>query len=261
MTTRFIVAFLGLLLSACDGSAELHILENSDGSATLSMDAPDFIQDGRMVDIEQTDLQVSVNGGEVDMSRSDTGQWVGSTMLEPGASYTVSASWFERFENTQLELARARKTFSIPMNAPSSSVSIPDNLYTTNFDVDGDERSNLSERKLDTNPLDPFSPGGPVQKVRLDVTFPLPRELENAGLEVTQPLVMVATINDSVFFITRNANLWTGTVVAPLNNDQFIDATLYATSARNEIVGRIQLRIANVNASGSTVVLTADAYD
>jgi len=158
-----------ILLAACsdtgtaiglnDNAATLETIGNS---GTLGLKAPEFIIEGRAVDLDQVDPVVSVNQQRVEMTRVEETQWSGTIDVPANSTFTLSIEWLESFAGEDLTLALFEQTMSVGSEA--STVTLGSADYNIDIDTDNDGFTNLVERNASSDPFDagdqpPFSPG------------------------------------------------------------------------------------------------------
>jgi len=114
----------------------------------------------RMVEFDVNNLlaEVSINGADAityyGNKQDDVSNWTIQVNVNYDARNTISISWFEIYQGTQLLLSEQRDNFFAELQDPSSTIFAE---HTSDgedrFDVDNDLISNLEERRRGTNPL------------------------------------------------------------------------------------------------------------
>lgn len=248
----YLVVFgLLTLCAACSSDPELN-----DG-ANLSLQPPALVLAARQVDREQLTLTVAVGGEQVEMTEADNGTWSGSVDLTPSTAHQFVVSWHEFYNDQDLLLARAIKSFQVP-EGDSAQVSFRNNEFNTSFDNDSDGRSNLSERTNNSDPYDPSSPAAPPTEVAVEIQIFLSNDLQNID-GITENLEMVAFVNSQTLPITREAGRWVGGTSLTENSEAFLDAQLFSDSSRAVRLGLVR-KSTNVG-NGGIIILAAEEFD
>lgn len=240
LNTLFVVTGC-VLLSGCEPSSELILQPDGNGSATLGMSAPSFLADPRMVDQNDLVLEVTANNVSVPMSQDENGLWQGTINFDPLQEVNLIAAW-SAIGNPLLSLASARRSFTVPDDLAGIVVGIDENRFTTDFDSDGDGRSNIAELRNSTDPRNNTSPGTPAEFLPVKINFGVPASLQSESESVLNALSLTVLVNGDVFIVTRNGNVWSGETTEVAGNDVFIEANFFANSSRVELLDRFELR-------------------
>jgi len=111
----------------------------------------------RVVDPDQVDIEVLVDGQAVAMTKQDD-HFHGSIVLPVGTTPLIAVTWFEGYRNQRLPLARYEQTM-VAIEA-DTVLSIEESQYDSeSLDADSDSISNLDERRNNTDPFDSSDPG------------------------------------------------------------------------------------------------------
>lgn len=134
----------------------------NNGNGTLGLKAPEFLLEGRAINLDQVNPVVSVNQQAVEMTRIEETQWSGTIDVPANSTFTLSIEWLETFGGTDLTLALFEQNMSV--GAEASTVTLSNSDYNLEIDSDNDGFSNLVERNASSDPFNatdqpPFSPG------------------------------------------------------------------------------------------------------
>lgn len=228
-------------LSACEPFNEITIQGNADGTATLGMSAPSFLADPRMVNQDQLVLDVLANNISVPMVQDAAGVWRGTINFDPLQEVNLIAGWSER-AGSLIPLASAQRSFTVPDDPAGVVVGIAENRFSTDFDSDGDGRSNIAELRAGTDPRLNTSPGTQPVMLPVRINFGVPESLQSADASVINALSLTVLVNGEFFLVTRNGNVWSGETTEIAGNDVFIEANFFSNSSRVELLDRYELR-------------------
>lgn len=245
------------VLSACEPSNEWTVQPEGNGTAALGMSAPSFLADPRMVNQDQLVLDVSVNNISVPMMRDANGVWTGTINFDPLQEVNLTAAWSAQLDSTLLALAQAVRTFTVPDDPAGIAVRIAESRFTTDFHADDDGRSNIAELRAGTDPTLNTSPGTSPEFLPVRINFGVPESLRTASASVISALSLVVEVNERVFIVTRNGNVWSGETSEIAGNDVFIEASFFANSSRIEVLDSYKLRQA-LNDNGLFIGLDAE---
>ncbi len=240
-TNVAVLAISGLMLSACHSPEEWSVQSNGDMSAELGMPVPEFLTENRMLEPDDLELEVSANSNNVVMTQNEQGVWQGQINFDPNETVTIIAAWSAK-GNSLLPLASARRTVDIGNDPAGVIVPMEDRRFSTNFDSDGDGRSNIAELRAGFDPRNFDSPGTVAERLPVRIDFGVPASLQDAEASVVNALSLAVSVNGLVFPVTRNGNVWSGESTEIEGNDVFIDAKFYANSARDNLLDRYELR-------------------
>lgn len=257
LPTKAFTAICCLLISGCDSSNDWSLQSQGSGSTSLGMSAPDFLLDARVVDQNNLVLDVSANNISISTAPNDQGIQQGELNFDPGETITIVAAWSE-VGSTLLPLASARRTVTVPNDPAGILVPVEESRFTTNFDSDGDLRSNIAELRAGTDPRDGNSPGTPVERLPVNINFGIPAALQDADASVLNALSLAVLVNGRVYSVTRNGNVWSGQGSEVARNDVFIEASFFASSNRDVLLDSFELRQLMDN-NGLFVGLDTDA--
>lgn len=231
-----------LSLLACDVQNEMDVARTATGAAaSIGLTPPDVLTQHRMLDPNDLTLDVSVNGRSVTMQPNASGVWEGQINFDPNDSVTVVAAW-SAVGATLLPIASLSRSVTVPDDPQGINVALASEQFTTQFDSDGDLRTNIAELRAGTNPRDGGDPAGVAPRLPVKLSFGVPASLQNASDAELNALSLTVLVNDRVFSVTRNGNVWSGESTEVQGNDVFIDAKFFATSARENLVNRYEQR-------------------
>lgn len=237
----WLVATGCILLNACEPSSELTIQPDGNGAAVLGMSAPSFLADPRMVDQSLLVLDLTANNISVPVSQDENGIWRGTINFDPLQDVNLIAAWSE-MGSTLLPLASARRSFTVPDDPAGVVVNITENRFTTNFDSDGDGRSNIAELRNNSDPRNGTSPGTTPEQLPVSINFGVPVSLQGESDAVIRALSLTVLVNGEVPRVTRIGNVWMGQTMEIAGNDVFIEANFFSNSSRVELLNRFELR-------------------
>ncbi len=231
-----------LSLLGCDVQDGFELTRTTTGTtASIGLTPPDSFTQNRMVDPNDLTLDVSVNGRSVSMQPNAVGVWEGQINFDPDQSVTVVAAW-SAIGTSLLPIASLTRSVTVPDDPQGINVALASEQFTTQFDSDGDLRSNIAELRAGTNPRDGGDPAGVAPRLPVKLSFGVPASLQNASNAELAALSLTVLVNDRVFSVTRNGNVWSGESTEVEGNDVFIDAKFFATSARENLVNRYEQR-------------------
>lgn len=255
MNTQLCAAALGvLILSGCDSAGDwtLQSTSASDATAsvaataTLGMSPPQFLTENRMLDQSQLMLDLTANGLTVPVTQNADGIFQGQLNFDANQSVEIVSAWSALVDSangeTLLPLASARRTVTVPDDPAGVIVPMPAQRFTTNFDSDGDTRSNIAELRAGTDATSGASPGTIPQRLPVVINFGIPASLQSADDATIAALSLSVLVNDLVFSVTRNGNVWSGEGAEVAGNDVFIDASFFSNSDRDTLLDRFELR-------------------
>jgi len=214
---------------------------DGNGAAILGMSPPSFLSDPRMVNQNDLVLEVTANNLNVPMSQDENGIWRGTINFDPAQEVNLIAAWSE-IGSPLLSLASARRAFTVPDDPAGLVVGIAENQFTTDFDSDGDGRSNIAELRNSTDPRSNASPGTPAEFLPVRINFGVPASLQSESEAVIRALSLTVLVNGEVFIVTRNGNVWSGQTTEVAGNDVFIEANFFSNSSRVDLLNRFELR-------------------
>ena len=225
----------------CDSSSDWNLQSQSNGEASLGLGPPSFLLDPRMIDQDNLVLDVSANNVSINTVLNDQGIQQGELAFDPGDTVTIVASWSVS-GSTLVPLASARRTVTVPSDPSGIVVPVEDSSFTTNFDSDGDLRSNIAELRAGTDPRDGNSPNTPVERLPVSINFGVPEGLQGSDAATINALSLAVLVNDRVFPVTRNGNVWSGQITEVAGNDVFVEASFYASSNRDVLLDSFVIR-------------------
>ena len=246
----------GVLLSACEPTNEVVVRPDGNGAAVLSMSPPSFLADPRMVDQSLLALELTANNISVPVSQDANGVWQGTISFDPLTDVTIIAAWSET-GIPLLPLASASRSFVVGDDPGGLVVSIAEDQFNTNFDSDGDGRSNIAELRSGTEPRSNASPGTEPVRLPVRINFGVPVSLQDAGDAAISALSLTVVVNGDVFIVTRNGNVWSGEATEVAGNDVFIEANFFSNSSRVELLDRYEIR-QTMDANGLFIGLDAE---
>lgn len=230
-----------LFMVGCDSSNDWNLQPQSNASTNLALSPPGFLLDSRIVNPDDLVLDLTANNISVSTVSNEQGVEQGVLNFDPGETVTIVAAWSASM-NTLVPLASARRTIVVPDDPAGVSVIVEDTAFTTNFDSDGDLRSNIAELRADTDPLDGASPTTPAEMIPVRINFGIPTALQNADVATVSALSLSVLVNDRVFVVTRNGNVWSGEGSEVAGNDVFIEASFFSNATRDVLLDRYELR-------------------
>ncbi len=148
----------GTLLGACSSDDTTTFLDVQNDAINLTL--PELLIDASDDGLFDNSLRPVVtlsNGVTVSINQGVGNQFSGSVNLPANASYEVTVTWVETFQ--QLTFPLARRIATIQVAADGTAVEVQNGLdtsYLFDFDFDGDGLSNFDERTdndPDTDPL------------------------------------------------------------------------------------------------------------
>jgi len=129
--------------------------DNPSSSSTASITVPDFVQrisDQKSVDYGGVFAVVTINDEQQRFDFTDNAaQSFEVAGIEKDASNNIRVEWWEVFQNTNLPLAHQQDTLFIASTDTSLAISSDYNIE--DYDNDGDEKPNLTEREQGTCPI------------------------------------------------------------------------------------------------------------
>ncbi len=254
--TRLAALCMLLVLAGCGEGDGGSATVRPDGGMSFSLTPPVPLLESRAVDRDALSVAVDVDGESLPVEPGADGTFVAETRIAAGTTVTITIRWFEAIPNRPLLLlASASSEVFIPVDAAEVTVPFTADTFDTSFDQDEDDRSNLAEREAGTDPFDASSPGVPVVFVTVPIELALPARLSGADASTLEGIELVATVNDEPVALTRDGNLWRGSVEVPENSELFLDVRVLAGTLRIAVVDR---RVAS--GSGVTVSIGANDY-
>jgi len=243
MRKRILAIIACLVFSGCESSPDLTIEPNYDGTASVGLAPPSFLLDSRLIEVDELDLDVTANNLEVSMVQQTSGVWEGTMLFNPGQNIEVLVAWSTK---SGLPLANATRVAQVPTDGRGLNIEIPENIYYTIYDFDGDLRSNLSELRAGWDPTSTASPGVDPDPRDVQFNFGIPPTLlQSLSVEAQNNLSMVVLLDNRVFRLFYNAEtrIWSGRGVAREGNDVFLDVTYYETPAHVNKLESFKLRM------------------
>ena len=241
LTVSALSAICCLFANGCDTSSELSLQSQVDGSTSIGMGPPSFLLNTREVDQSQLVLDVSANNISIETEQNTQGIEQGELNFDPGETITIGAAW-SAVGSTLLPLASARRTVTVPSDPAGIIVPIEESRFTTNFDSDGDLRTNIAELRAGTDPRDANSPNTPVERLPVNINFGIPAALQGEDAATVNALSLAVLVNDRVFSVTRNGNVWSGVATEVAGNDVFIEASFFSNSDRDVLLEGFEIR-------------------
>lgn len=249
---------LGLLsVSACTEQANQVTVQND--AATVSFSAPARIAEARAIVQENLRLQITI-GEAVDVIAPDAnGQYVFRTVLPANSTFDITIEWLELIGEVDLLLASATKPLKVGDASSSNTIIFRDNELFTNHDLDGDEFSNLVERRDGTDFNDPNDPDQPPVLVTFNVQANLPEQLDDAADDIKDEIFLEVGVDGIALPLSRDEQQWTGTTMVTQDSEPQVDLKFYLTSQRSLKLAEL-LRSQNAG-QGATAIFEADAYE
>jgi len=191
-----------LLVAACAEQSEPVV-------GQTQMQPPAIISQSRAIELPNLQATVTPEGGAAQpMTRQSDNTWSIRLNLPASTSQALTIDWSERYRGQLLPLATA--TTEINVGTEGMSVNLGDLNYLTQFDNDGDGKTNLAERNSSTDPYNAPIPGQP------DVNVIIPRiDPDNAP-----------SIDGQGVFYAANEVLLIGEWASAVQEDR-LDETLY----------------------------------
>jgi len=223
LTVSALSAICCLLANGCDTSSELSLQSQVDGSTSIGMSPPSFLLTTREVDQSQLVLDVSANNISIETEQNTQGIEQGELNFDPGETITIVAAW-SAIGSTLLPLASARRTVTVPSDPAGIIVPIEESRFTT------------------TDPRDANSPNTPVERLPVNINFGIPAALQGEDAATVNALSLAVLVNDRVFSVTRNGNVWSGVATEVAGNDVFIEASFFSNSNRDVLLEGFEIR-------------------
>lgn len=237
---NILLVILGGLLSGCDGVAQ---------GDYLRLDTPNIVRQVAAYDPQNIYVIVRVNSGrEQRFNATDSGWVVQVRDISRGETNTFSISWYERFEERNLLLARQSQTFLIDSQTEQLEITATYVSEGSDFDCDSDGLSNLVERREGSAPceivsqelvIEPdmipiptgcFTIGSPVLELERDADEGPQRNICVAGFNMSRFEITFAQYDAFTDATSRTPALddgW-GRGNQPVINVSWLDATAFA---------------------------------
>ncbi len=256
-----------LVLSACaeEPSVLMEFNQSDDqtgdqiGGLTTSFNPPDMLVQSREIDQNALRLRIVVNGREypVDINANSESSPL-TIRIAQGEQLDIVVIWSELYNGQPLVLAQAEENTTVPINDLTTfEITIDTDDYTTNFDDDLDDRTNLDERN---NGTDPRVANSPVTQVPVRLRASTPEQLTGIESDIDETLTAVADVDGVIVQLNREGDTWVGETNKPANSDQLINYTFYSSIRQNVTLAMWQGR-RNVGDTGTTVEIQSNEYD
>lgn len=245
-------------LSGCDSASDT----TAANDAGFSMPIPSMVM--RVVDPDQLDIEVLVDGQEVVMTKQGD-HFSGSIVLPVGTAPVIAVTWFEDYRNLRLPLARfEQKMVTIESD---TVLSIDESQYDIDsLDADSDIISNLDERRNNTDPFDSADPG-----ISPDSNPAEPEETSSGDTETEtdieadsndEPDISIDHIPVSISFnqdFTATGS-WSG-ATDPMKVYMEIRAVKPGSDLNNlQLVDTLQIRLSDITNRWSNVLKDVDEH-
>lgn len=168
-------------LGGCDNPTSGIDFSSQGDTGNISLSPPVSINQSRMIDRTQLEVQVKVNNQPVSMT-AQNGQWTGQITIQPSAFTVLSITW----EHGDLPIAKHVR--DIGRVTGNTDVVISNDAYdfdALDLDFDGDLLNNFAELECGTDPADDQNPGGGESYAsshaclnRYDATIPMLSEFD-----------------------------------------------------------------------------------
>jgi len=201
------VALLGV--GCADEGTHTTVSRNDSGTSDIDVGIPPPILSARMVDVNNLRVEASIGGTPITMNRNGN-QWRGNFGLPGDGSFELTATWFEAVQGRDLQLA-AINPVQISTTSERNIVIAADD-YNTLFDFDGDQISNLLERK---NGFDPFV---------AEALMPAPGQGQGDCRPSTESAVALSNLFPDIFNVSASDNASVNVTNTVLGNRFYYDA-------------------------------------
>jgi len=248
---------------ACEQGGDSGGVTAADASgATVAFTPPISILMTRAIDPNALVLTVEVDGDSVPVERID-GRWLAQVEVARGQSIEVTVTWSELFGGSSLKLAALTKPVTVAPTATGVDVTFTssefDTSSTADLDVDNDGRSNLAERRADTDPRDPTDPGEPVTDVVVPLEINLPEALASADQSVQEAVDITVVVGSMIIDMTRDGSVWRGSALAPQQSDSFVSVEVFESAAKDLRLARYGR--SRTSGDGNLIVVNPGDYD
>jgi len=191
------------------------------------------------------------------------GRWLAQVEVARGQSIEVTVTWSELFGGSSLKLAALTKPVTVAPTATGVDVTFTssefDTSSTADLDVDNDGRSNLAERRADTDPRDPTDPGEPVTDVVVPLEINLPEALASADQSVQEAVDITVVVGSMIIDMTRDGSVWRGSALAPQQSDSFVSVEVFESAAKDLRLARYGR--SRTSGDGNLIVVNPGDYD
>jgi len=243
MFIRIFSLAIALLLSACDTPSEVHLQNNGDGTSTMTLSAPEFLTEGRMLTTDDLALELIINNTSVPVF-PEGDLWQVEVVVEPGQVLNFRVAWSQKGPRP-VPLASLSETFTVPDDVGSVTLTLPSTSFTTDFDFDTDKRSNIAEIRAGTDPTNGLLPGGEPALLPVNYRIGIPPELQPVADDESSNLILVAVINGATFNTVLQADRkeWWGSTMEYDGNDVFIELKFVLDSNRDDDLFNYKYRL------------------
>ncbi len=235
-------------LSACESESTGGASVSPNKGSVFQMSPPAELLQTKAVDPTALILDVTVNGDTVDMIADPvTGVRSGTIRLVAGTQSVIDIVWSESFQGEKLVLGEATRNVDVTLNPDrTQEVRFLESDFDYSMDADDDERSNLQERRENSDPFDAGSPGVPPVQVPVVLRFLVPDERVLQNADILQNLTPIAMFNGDVLPLNRTGNTWIAETTTAEDSNGFASVNFYqnpdqrillATAQRNQAIG------------------------
>ena len=149
----FAPLLLAAALGAC-GSADDSPFAPAPPSTGFAVPVPTAVLASRSVDRTALEARVTLGDGRTSEAVRRGDVWEVNVVVPRGEPVSLLIEWFERIDGVEQPLPLARLTREIGPLETNATVAIDAALYDSDsLDLDGDGRSNLDERNLESDPF------------------------------------------------------------------------------------------------------------
>ena len=258
------------LLTACESDSEsgsLIAVPAGEGAASASFEPPEAVLLTRAIVEENLELAVEIDGRPVEVTRETDGRWQAAFTLPRNRVFTVTITWFERYEGQNLVLATAEETYTVPSDGRPFEVQISERQFQFPNDDERDENgvirdrvSNLDERRDGTDPFDFNDPGGVILLVPLTVDIALPSPLQGADSALLDALDTRLVIDGREVPVQPNGSGWQGIGDVVQESSVLVSVAIFSGNDRRIPLATARRGDIDTGGTAPRAVLAADAY-
>ncbi len=251
-----------LVLVACDQGYDSSRIDVVGNQANASLNPPSFLQTRNIVR-QNLVVEITIDGQTFEGTPDQNGEYVLQITRPVNSSTMVTVVWLEIIGDIRLPLARASKLLNVGSEASPASLEFASSEFDREQDdLDNDGYSNYTERQLDdgTSFANPDVPEFPPGIVNLGVELSLPQGLAGASSEIRAAVDAQATIRGLQVPLSREGDLWRGTMTVTENTTPLITVNFFDTAER-AVTLAFKARSQAVGVGGAIAIFLADAYE